>query len=224
MKVLERVGAGLKVTSGDIEKATSILSGEDVDDGSAEMEEAHPAAVAVLEPTDLPRWAKNQTELASHLKIERKSIQRWRKEPNFPKPASDGRWDVHAVFDWCKSRGKPIFVGETQEEEKYNLEVRRLRAICERLELSLAIERGDYIEVQEVYKQVSQMVSAVKSQLLSMPSGLAMALLGIDSAVVMQRRLREAVDECLRALAEDDWTERIEKKASEIEEEGVDNE
>ena len=47
--------------------------------------------------TETNRYAKNQTELADFLGVDRKTIQRWRKENNFPTAMADGRWDVVAV-------------------------------------------------------------------------------------------------------------------------------
>lgn len=217
MNVLQRVKDGAKVTHADIERATRILGGE-VEDGSDELEEAHPASTAVLENESLPRWAKNQSDLGNILKVERKTIQRWRKEPNFPKPQTNGKWDVHAVRDWCKARGKKIFAGDVQEEEKYELEVRRLRAVCESLELKLAIERGDYILISEVYEHISSLVSAVKTQMLHLPSTLAPALVAIENVHEMQARLKSAVDECLRALHEDEWVEKSKEIDKEEEE------
>tara|TARA_R100001510_G_C7655916_1_gene215459 strand:+ start:2415 stop:3149 length:735 start_codon:yes stop_codon:yes gene_type:complete len=210
MNILQRVKDGMKVTHNDIERATRILGGDLDEDGRDELEESHPATTAVLD-TELPRWAKNQTALADVLKVERKTIQRWRKEPNFPRPQSNGKWDVHAVRDWCKARGKKIFSGEDKEEEKYDLEVRRLKAICESLELKLSVERGEYVLISEVYEQVSMLVAAVKTQMLHMPTTLAPTLIAIEDIHEMQDRLKDAIDECLRSLHEDEWVEKAEE-------------
>lgn len=203
LQVLKRVKEGGKVTSRDIERATDILGGG-VEDGSEEMGESnHLSTKSDFEM--LPRFAKNQVELAQILKVERKTIQRWRAEPFFPKAASNGTWDVHAVREWALSRGK-LSTDAQPEEEKYQLEVRRLKAVCERLELALEVDRGDFIPKSEVYRQVAQMLGAVKSQLLRIPSMLAPQLLPIEDPVEMQSRLREAIDEAMRALHEDPWT------------------
>ena len=199
VNVLKRVKEGAKVTAKDIERATDIL-GAGMDSGDEENDKIASKAV-----DSLPRFAKNQTELAGLLKIERKTIQRWRKEPHFPKPAPNGTWDAHAVRDWALSRGKKTETGDTQEEDKYNLEVRRLKAICERLELGLEVERGDYISKDDVYRQVATMLVSVKSQLLRIPSMLAPQLVAIESPIEMQQRLRESVDEAMRSLYEDPW-------------------
>lgn len=201
VNVLKRVKEGGKVTAKDIERATEIL-GAGIDTDESEDNEIARKAEDVL-----PRFAKNQTVLAGLLKIERKTIQRWRKEPHFPKPAPNGTWDVHAVRDWALSRNKKLETGNSQEEEKYQLEVRRLKAICERLELGLEIEKGDYIAKDDVYRQVATMLVAVKSQLLRIPSMLAPQLIAIEDPIEMQQRLRDSVDESMRALHEDPWIE-----------------
>jgi phage terminase Nu1 subunit (DNA packaging protein) len=200
INVLKRVKGGARVSSRDLEKATQIL-GASTEDGS-EDGDVEPIASGV---DILPRFARNQVELASLLKIERKTIQRWRKEPLFPRPQSDGKWDVHAVVDWAKARGKRFKAGNGHQEEKYDLEVRRLKVVCERLELGLRIERGDYIAKEDVYKQVSQMLGVVKSKLLQIPSSLAPQLIAIDQPREMQGRLKESVDEAMRSLHEDPW-------------------
>lgn len=201
LNVLKRVKGGGKVTSRDIERATEIL-GAGMDDEGGDEETNHLATKA---DELLPRFARNQTELGSFLKVERKTIQRWRRESNFPKPAANGTWDVHAVRDWALSRGKTLESGD-QDGEKYQLEIRRLKAICERLELGLEVESGSYIAKDDVYRQVAGMLGAVKSQLLRIPAMLAPQLVAIDDPIEMQQRLREEVDEAMRALHEDPWT------------------
>ena len=83
-KIMDKVDSGKTVSESDLLKANEILLSE-------------------VEKETLPRFAKNQTELAKVFKIDRKTIQRWRKEPGFPKPISNGKWDVHATRTWIKA-------------------------------------------------------------------------------------------------------------------------
>ena len=192
MNVLKKVNEGGKVTSGDLEKATNLLLEDDSADGGIETDRI-----------STPTWAKNQTELASILGVTRKSIQRWRKEPGFPAARSNGNWNVQEVKTWCQEKDK-----KTDDEDgnaKYDLEVRRLEAICESLELKLEIERGNHIHIEEVWQQTAQLVGAIKTKLLQIPSALAPALVAIDDVHEMQARLKETVDDTLRTLAEDEW-------------------
>jgi phage terminase Nu1 subunit (DNA packaging protein) len=177
-KVLEKVEENKKVDEEDLISATEILLKE-------------------VEKETLPRYVKNQTELASIFKVDRKTVQRWRKEPGFPKPISNGKWDVHATRVWVKANQRS---DPEEEEDLHDLKIRQLKLICEKLEHELQVKRGDYTLNSEVKRQVSAMVHESKTVLLSIPAKIAPIVAGLEPAEC-EIRVREAIDEALVHLS-----------------------
>ncbi len=54
------------------------------------------------------KWAANLTELAAILGCARRSITRWKKLPDVPKPAPDGRHDVAAWRGFMRRNGLEV--------------------------------------------------------------------------------------------------------------------
>ena len=177
-KVMEKVDQGKSVPEDDLHSATEILLKE-------------------VEKETLPRFAKNQTELAKIFKIDRKTIQRWRKEPGFPKPISNGKWDVHATRAWVKANHR---TDPEEIEDLHDLKIRQLKLICEKLEHEIQVKRGDYTLNEEVKRQVAGMIQESKTVLLSIPSKVAPLVAGLEPADA-ELLLRESIDDALVHLS-----------------------
>lgn len=180
--ILDRVNKGDKVSYAQLEKANEILTHV----ASQEEEEV------------LPRFAKNQTELAKIFKVDRKTIQRWRKEAGFPPPISNGKWDVHATVNWIRANGKSDTIGDSLPD-LHALKVKQLQLICERLEFELSIKKEEYTLNEDVKQWVGDMVINAKTTLLSIPSKLAPQVVGLTPADA-ELRLRDAIDDALTHL------------------------
>lgn len=179
-EVLQRVDDGEKVSPDDLEKAHEILVDE----------------VLSMGVEKLPRYAKNQTELAGIFKIDRKTIQRWRKEPGFPKALTNGRWDVHATHVWCRANKKTNIV---DEPNLHDLKIRQLQLMCDKLEFELHTKKGEFTANDDIKRWVGEMVMEAKTVLLSIPGKLAPVIIGLTPAEA-ELRLRETVDEALARL------------------------
>lgn len=178
-KIMEKVDAGKTVSEEDLMKANEIL-------------------LAEVEKETLPRFAKNQVELAKIFKVDRKTIQRWRKEPGFPKSLSNGKWDVHATKSWIKANQRH---DAEETEDLHDLKIRQLKLICEKLEHEISVKRGDYTLNDDVKRWVASMIQESKTVLLSIPSSVAPIVVGLDPAEA-ELKLREAIDDALRHLSE----------------------
>tara|TARA_A100001037_G_scaffold279927_1_gene282237 strand:- start:3724 stop:4284 length:561 start_codon:yes stop_codon:yes gene_type:complete len=174
--VMEKVDQGKEVPQEDLQRASEIL-----------MREVESV---------LPKTAKNQTELANIFKVDRKTIQRWRKEPGFPKPRANGSWDVRATQAWVRANNK---VDNTDEEDLHDLKIRQLKLICEKLEHELAVKREEYTENALVERWVASMIQEAKTILLAIPPKLAPVMAGLEP-VEVEDRLKEAIDEALAQL------------------------
>jgi hypothetical protein len=180
--ILDRVNKGEKVSYSQLEKANEIISREVIEE----------------ENEVYPRFAKNQTELAKIFKVDRKTIQRWRKESAFPSPLSNGKWDVHATLAWVKTTGKSSTVGDSLPD-LHALKIKQLQLICERLEFELFVKKDEYTLNSEVTRWVGDMVMNAKTTLLSIPSKLAPQVVGLEPADA-EIRLRDAIDDALSHL------------------------
>lgn len=184
--ILERVDSGESVSETDLAKASDIVM--------AEVNKHKPKK----KKESLPKFAKNQVELAKCFQVDRKTIQRWRKEEGFPPPVSNGKWDVEATHVWIKENHK-IDVHEDEEEDLHDLKIRQLRLICEKLEHELKVKRGDYTLNDDVERWVSQMVHETKVVLLGIPAKLAPAVAGLEPAEA-EARIKEEIDIALNQL------------------------
>ena len=131
------------------------------------------------------RWAKNQTELAGFFEVDRKTIARWRKQKDFPKPKTDGRWDIAAVREW---RERTRDRGDSSEElSRSEGEARKVWLQVEKLEHELEVSRGKYIEISTVCGELRGLVTLARSQLLGIGDRLAPVVVGMTPAKAAKR-------------------------------------
>jgi len=147
------------------------------------------------------RYAKNQTELANNLGVDRKTIQRWRKENNFPQPMPDGRWDILAVRNWRENTRNSSNVSD-EDMSKAEGEARRVWLQVEKLEHEIEVSKGNYITIDEAKAEVSKMASIARGILLAIPETLAPIIIGLN-AVEAQEKLRKEIDHALEQIATD---------------------
>lgn len=151
--------------------------------------------------TETNRYAKNQTELAEFLGVDRKTIQRWRKENNFPTAMADGRWDVVAVRNWRENTRNSSDVSE-EDMSKAEGEARRVWLQVEKLEHEIEVSKGNYITLEEAKAEVSRMCSIARGILLSIPDTVAPLIIGL-TAVEAQEKLRAEIDHALKQISAD---------------------
>jgi len=145
------------------------------------------------------RYAKNQTELAEYLGVDRKTIQRWRKENNFPVAMADGRWDVVAVRNWRENTRNSSDISE-EDMSKAEGEARRVWLQVEKLEHEIEVSKGNYITVDQAKSEISRMCSIARGILLAIPDTIAPLIIGL-SAIEAQEKLRKEIDHALRQIS-----------------------
>jgi len=145
-------------------------------------------------------YAKNQSELAKALGVNRKTIQRWKKDKTFPKERPDGRYSIREVVDWKELHGARAGDIVSKESEQ----IRSMMLQNEKLEIQVGILKGEYTPNVDIDQQVSEMVQQAKRELLSLPSSLAPQVVG-QSIAEAEKIIKESIVDALRSLHENEW-------------------
>lgn len=183
LNIIKKVGEGKTLTTGELSQMQAVADGTEG------------AVVA---------YAKNQVELASALGVERKTVQRWLKLKGCPRARPDGRYSVLEWRAWAEKTGRKIADDDDFDNERGRLEVRRLRTICERLDLDLDVQRGFYTDNEEVKRSIYRMIASARKVLSALPAQLAPQIVGMTIPEA-EARLRESVDDVMKQLHEGDW-------------------
>jgi len=151
-------------------------------------------------------YAKNKTELADQLGIDRRTINRWVKVEGSPSARSNGSWSVLEWRDWAERTGRKLALDDDDTDtERERLELRRLRTICEKIEFDFQISKGYYTANEDVEIMVRRMVGASRKILAQVPSSLAPQLAGLPIAEIEQR-LKNAIEDALKHLHTGEWS------------------
>ncbi len=90
------------------------------------------------------QWAGNASELASILGCSRRTVCRWKKLPDCPKPAADGRHDVVAWREFIRRNELEAGVeGEDDYELGLASKQRRAAVLADREDSSLRCSKGN---------------------------------------------------------------------------------
>jgi len=157
----------------------------------------------LLGHTEGTRFAKNQTELASALGVDRRTIQRWKQDPTFPQAQSDGRWDIAEVKIWHGSADE-----EPTDEElpsKTQGEARRVWLQVAKLELELDTYRGRFVDVDQAKGEIASMVIKCKTLLLSIGDRMGPLVTGMQPAEA-SKRINEEIRHALTQISEENIT------------------
>ena len=147
---------------------------------------------------DGPAFVRNFVELATALKVTRQTINGWKKFEDAPKPASNGLHDVAQWREFMRQRG--LKGGEETPDVQQALKARKLLAEVEERELRLAVKRGEFIPVEQVRADWTNLVGQATALLRrKFENELPPILSGLD-ATGIQEECRKAIDEVLSVL------------------------
>jgi hypothetical protein len=154
---------------------------------------------------DEESFVSTQQDLADALGIARETVNRWTRESGCP-GRRKGLYNVLAWKAWMDETGKVSSLGgsEPPSPMKSELEIRKLTAVCERLELEQKIRLGQYHTNDDCKLWVSKAMTAVRTIMLSLPSKMA-PVVEMRPKEEIELLLREAVDEALIAIHEKEW-------------------
>lgn len=146
------------------------------------------------------RFAKTQVELADILNVDRKTIQRWRKQDGFPEPKADGRWDVVAVREW-REQNRSTDDANAEDYSKEEGEARRVWLQVEKLEHELEVSKGNWLSAEEVTNEIRRLVGLARGILLGIPDKLAPVVIGQSEAEASER-MKEEIDHALSQISQ----------------------
>jgi len=153
------------------------------------------AATAAGEP---PALAADYTELARLLGVCRRTLQRWRKFKDAPKPGASGFHEVAAWEEFKKRHG--LRSEQAASDEETRLRARKLWAEVQEKELRLAVKKREYVALAEVREFWTKNVGKAKDLLRNkFEMELPPILSGLDATAV-QEECRKAIDEVLTIL------------------------
>jgi hypothetical protein len=145
---------------------------------------------------------ETQQDLADELGVARETVVRWMKEPGAPR-RKKGKYNVAVFRAWMADTGKGATT-EPPSPMKAELEIRKLTAVCERLELEQRIRLGQYHTNDDCKLWVSKAMTAVRTILLALPSKMA-PVVEMRAKEECELLLREAIDEALISIHEKEW-------------------
>jgi phage terminase Nu1 subunit (DNA packaging protein) len=154
------------------------------------------------------------TRVAQALNLDERRIQQLVKE-GLPREKR-GQYDAVKCMLWyirylqvviekkAVNLGNEGFAGEREER------VRLLRADADLREIELAKERGQLVAIQDVEKEMTDLVLTTKARIMAIPPRPAPELVGETSRMMVQAKLEKACKEALAYLA------RVHRHAKEI--------
>jgi hypothetical protein len=171
-----------------------------------EAERLEPAKAA--EAVSVPRWAKNQIELAKIVGRTRKTVMRWREESGFPSPAADGRWPVAKVIAWMAENGKE---NETEDPtRRKTLNLTEEKTIGQRIDnktriFRLGVLQKQYIPKDSARRIFAQFIAAAKTRSLSgVPRIVTLIRMASDTPAALEIARQEMMD-IWREMENSEW-------------------
>lgn len=147
-------------------------------------------------------FVKTQEELAAHLDVERKSIQRWSKRKGCPGKTDRG-YDVAAWRRWKDDNR----LGRSKSKGLQKLKEEEAALKNEKLRLQNEKARGQMAHVDEVNKVLGEMMSGFVLSLRQAVPSMAEEAVGVSAGEAM-KRIRHRIDESLEDLALGDWAQK----------------
>ena len=146
---------------------------------------------------DSPKYAKNAVELSEILGVSRKTITRWRKRKDSPKPLSNGYHNVSLWQNFVKDNG----FKEADSPEDAALKTRKLLAEVRQAELKLKTMEGAYVSIEKVRSTWTAHIGQVRAILESRFLNELPPILTALDAVQIREKLQDVLDEAYAAIS-----------------------
>ncbi len=148
-------------------------------------------------------WLGTQEALAAHLKVERKSIQRWQSRPDCPGRVKEG----FSIPDWEAFISRNKLGRKKSSTSKVDLDAEKVGLQNERMRLVNAKLRGEVENRDEVVKVLGEMLAGFVLQLGQMKHTIAEECVGLPLGEAV-KRIDRRHKEVLAALALGDWAQK----------------
>lgn len=156
-----------------------------------------------------PVWASSQAQLATMLGCSRRQVQRFLKiegEEAAPAPTSDGRYNVTLWKIWASEHGH-LRKQLSQAADRQMLEDRQVALRNEKLEIENAVRRGELMDVDEVCRTITEMVSGTVDTARTMKHALAPRVVGL-TVPEATKRIGQEMDHALTKLSLGEWAKK----------------
>lgn len=148
-------------------------------------------------------WVRSERALATALGLSARTIKGYRLKEGAPIADGSGRYNLDEWKKWLKVHGKEA---ATDAPTREDWDIRIKQNQVEKLEFDLKVKKGEMLAKDDVNRWVEEIVLAAKTTLLAMPSRLAPDVVCVSIAEA-EKRIREAVIECLNKLQRRPWGE-----------------
>lgn len=150
-------------------------------------------------------WAKNQSELARILGVERKTIQRWRKEKGHPGAQSNGSYNVPRWREWAKGRGHVFADDDSAVAASTKVKRENIELQNEKLRINNAIRRKEWIPRVVARQVLSQLVLQAKARHFNGVVRLATLARLAPSTADGAEEIRKELEVIWRSLTDSEW-------------------
>jgi phage terminase Nu1 subunit (DNA packaging protein) len=144
---------------------------------------------------DIELASLNQQQIAWICGVTSRSVRDWADAPR----NSDGTYNAQDFVAWFLKRSTL-----SDEQREFNNQRERLAAAqAEKVEAENLVRRGELVDAQEMMKIWSDVLMAVRSKLLSLPSKIGPQLTNESDTAIIVAKIRAEVYDALAELAED---------------------
>jgi len=155
---------------------------------------------------------KNVTrqEVADLFGVSHTTVDAWLKRglPVVQRGSKGKRWVINTaeVSAWLEQRAKESSSGGDNSDER-ELKRRKLAAETAKVELELANVRGEVVPLRQLERALSNTFAEVKTNLRSVPSRVATAIIGEESETRIKAVILKEIDQALEAMGDMDLEE-----------------
>ncbi|MEI8289561.1 MAG: hypothetical protein WCH99_08800 [Verrucomicrobiota bacterium] len=171
-----------KIKNGETLAAKEMAILEDIAEGGAGSER---------------RFAKDQTELAEILGINRRTIQRWLKKPGHPVTEANGKLSVIAWREFAKAQGTTS-IGDEDDADAVKERARNLLLQNEKLAFQIKVLKKEYVATGDIEQWGAHLGGEIRKTVVSIHK-VASSLAGLTPAEI-EIRVKELEDEILSKL------------------------
>lgn len=155
---------------------------------------------------------KNVTrqEIADLFGVSHTTVDAWLKRglPVIQRGSKGKAWVINTaeVSAWLEQRAKESAPGGEQADER-ELKRRKLAAETAKVELELARVRGEVVPLRQLERALANAFAEVKTNLRSVPSRVATAIIGEESETRIKAVILKEIDQALETLGDLDLDE-----------------
>ena len=152
-----------------------------------------------------------QAEICRIFGVSSTTFASWMKSgaPYIEKGAKGRQWKVNTrdISDWLRARELELQAGNASLGDEKELKRRKLAAEAAKIELELSRARGEVVPLKQLERALANTFAEVKTNMRTVPSRVATALIGEDSETRIKAVVLAEIDQALEALGDFDLDE-----------------